>query len=768
VNEYVGETFKKHIQQHKIMEKLQLLSPVGSFDALVAAVNNGADAVYLGSKLFNARRLANNFTNDDLKKAVQYAHLRNVKVCLTLNTLIKNNEIIPLLNQVSFAAQLGVDALIMQDLTFAPLIKQHFPQLEIHASTQSTIMNSPSVEYWKKYISTFVLARELTKQEVKEIYHRTNANLEIFIHGHLCSSYSGQCLVSSLIGERSGNRGLCASSCRRPYNNHEYLLSAKDLCMINNIKYIINSGAKTVKIEGRMKSAEYVATTTRIYRQQIDNYYKQHFAHASNEMMNELRMAFNREFTPGYFNNEQSIIDPTYSSIRVIYLCTVHIGVLQLEEYLEIYDGIGIIYYGERSGEYVQKMLKNEREVFSAKRGEQIKIPIPGFVNNAKIYLMSKRHGKNPLGENKKIPISITITIKEQTIPTITISIINQQTKTNTKTNLNLTTPASKPLKYPFTREQIQKELEKYDSNIFSLENINITTDNSFIPKSELTNFRNQLDQIILDQLLPITSEKIKITPPEYPQTTATEKKVHVHVYSLHDIQEAINANANIIYYDAFASDLNQAINLTKNTNSKLYIYTPMALTDTHLDTLKTIIQKTSPQGILANNVGVLHVIKTNFPNLPFIIGYQMNIFNDNQIQYYHPTASIASIELNTQEVSQFQQKDKLIYFAHGYPVVMSFKEQFDTTDLTDGAEYTFHLRKNSLGTTEMLYSKALGILQHTPKIIEAGIIQLYLDLEQDVFKLVTLYKRLLNNEQVSVKEFKSNVTIGNLIKGVM
>src|SRR3989344_4700311 len=137
------------------MNKLQLLSPAGSFDALKAAIHNGADAVYLGSKLFNARRLANN-------------------------------------------------ALIMQDLTFAPLIKQHFPKLEIHASTQSTIMNSPSINYWKPYVDTFVLARELTKQEVKTIYEKTNANLEVFIHGHLCISYSGQCLISSLIGKRSG------------------------------------------------------------------------------------------------------------------------------------------------------------------------------------------------------------------------------------------------------------------------------------------------------------------------------------------------------------------------------------------------------------------------------------------------------------------------------------------------------------------------------------------------------------------------------------
>ncbi|MEK6900465.1 MAG: peptidase U32 family protein, partial [Nanoarchaeota archaeon] len=188
------------------MAKLQLLSPVGDFDCLVAAVSNGADAVYLGPKLFNARRLAGNFNNEELKKAIQYAHLHGVRVFVTLNTLIKNNEITPFLNQVSIVEQLGADAIILQDLSFAPLLKKHFPHLALHASTQSTIMNSAAVNFWKPYIDVFVLARELSKDQIKEIYKNTKAYLETFVHGHLCISYSGECLMCSLIGKRSGNR----------------------------------------------------------------------------------------------------------------------------------------------------------------------------------------------------------------------------------------------------------------------------------------------------------------------------------------------------------------------------------------------------------------------------------------------------------------------------------------------------------------------------------------------------------------------------------
>jgi len=276
------------------MNKLTLLSPAGSMDAVVAAVENGADAIYLGPKLFNARRLAGNFSQDELQKAVQYAHLHGVKVYLTLNTLVKNQEIGAFLNQVAIAEQLGINALILQDLTFAPLIKKQFPNLEIHASTQATIMNSAAVKYWQKDVDQFVLARELTKQEVRTMFDNTQAKLEVFVHGHLCISYSGQCLISSLIGKRSGNRGMCASSCRKQYNGENYLLSAKDLCMIENIKDVVESGATTVKIEGRMKPAEYVATTTKAYRDQIDALAAGEEKNVSEEKINELKISKKR------------------------------------------------------------------------------------------------------------------------------------------------------------------------------------------------------------------------------------------------------------------------------------------------------------------------------------------------------------------------------------------------------------------------------------------------------------------------------------------
>lgn len=736
------------------MNRLTLLAPAGDFAALVAAVQNGADAVYIGSKLFNARRLAGNFNRDELQKAVQYAHLNKVKVYLTLNTLIKNSEIVPLLNQVSIAQQLGIDALIMQDLTFAPLIKKHFPTLEIHASTQATIMNSAAVKYWQKYVDQFVLARELTKEEVRAIYEKTKAKLEVFVHGHLCISYSGQCLISSLIGERSGNRGMCASSCRKQYNGERYLLSAKDLCMIKNMKDVVESGATTVKIEGRMKPAEYVAATTKAYREQIDALVEGKIEEVTEAKINELKLAFNREFTPGYFNDERAIVDPTYSAKRGVYLGTVRNGLLQLEEDLEVHDGIGIIENGKRTGDYVRAIYVNDERTSRAAKSQVVKLTINGFKNGTKVYLMTKNKGLNPLQVKTKIPVQVEMNVKEGAEPKIKMVVKGKEVE------FILPTVTTKPQKHPMTAEIVTKELEKWQSEIFEWGEIKVMTDTSFIAKSVITTFRKELEQKLLDVLCPVAAEKQMLPPPTFLKRESKETKLHARVYSLRGVQEALEAGADVIYYDAFANDLKEAMKLA---GRKLFLHTPMVMVDDDLERLRRVIAEVKPAGLMANNVGMLGMGL----QMPIVLGYQMNIFNDNQLQYYGYPA-VASIELSLKELQAFQNKEKIVFYAHGYPAVMTFKETFDVSALTDKKEYTFRLRKTTTEATEMLYSKAIGTLQHTPEVLAAGINQFFVDVEKDVFAIVSLYRRLMNGEAVSVKEFKTGVTVGNLVKGVM
>ncbi len=261
---------------------LELLAPAGSMEILKAVISAGADAVYVGGNMFGARAYANNFSNEELIEAIDYAHLYGRKLFLTVNTLLKNNEICNLLYDYILPLYLnGLDAVIVQDLGVVRFIKEFFPDLPIHISTQATITGSKGVEFFREYdVERVVLSRELSIPEIKQIYQETNMELEVFVHGALCYCYSGQCLFSSLLGGRSGNRGRCAQPCRLPYlvleqNNHNilqesYPLSMKDLCGISYLKELYDAGVYSLKIEGRMKSKEYAAGVVSIYRKNID------------------------------------------------------------------------------------------------------------------------------------------------------------------------------------------------------------------------------------------------------------------------------------------------------------------------------------------------------------------------------------------------------------------------------------------------------------------------------------------------------------------
>lgn len=261
------------------MSNIELLSPAGDLECLKVAVQTGANAVYFGAEEFNARVNSRNFNKQELVEAIEYAKLRGVKTHLTLNILIKNNEFDDALKLVEFAYNAGIDAVIIQDLGFAKKVIGLFPDLEVHSSTQMTIYNLDGAKEIKNLgFSRCVLARELSIGEIEHICKNIDIDIEVFIHGALCISYSGQCLMSSMIGGRSGNRGKCAGTCRLPYTllrdgkeqEKGYLLSSKDVCTLDVIPELIKAGVKSFKIEGRMKSKEYVGIVTSIYRKYID------------------------------------------------------------------------------------------------------------------------------------------------------------------------------------------------------------------------------------------------------------------------------------------------------------------------------------------------------------------------------------------------------------------------------------------------------------------------------------------------------------------
>ena len=286
----------------KISDKLpELLAPAGDMKALMSAISAGADAIYIGGKRFGARAFAKNFDEDELKAAVKICHASGVRLYVTVNTLIYEKEIEQALEYVGMLSKLGVDAVIVCDLGLAALIKEKYPALELHASTQMGIHNSLGADQaYSLGCERVVLARECSFKDIKAITEKCKPEIEIFVHGALCVCHSGQCLFSSLVGGRSGNRGECAQPCRLPYANGKYPLSLKDLTLASHIREIISAGVASLKIEGRMKSAEYVYTVTRIFRRLLDE-----GRNATARELSELERAFSRDgFTDGYFTGK--------------------------------------------------------------------------------------------------------------------------------------------------------------------------------------------------------------------------------------------------------------------------------------------------------------------------------------------------------------------------------------------------------------------------------------------------------------------------------
>ena len=288
------------------MNRIELLAPAGNFECLVAAVQSGADAVYLSGKSFGARSFADNFDRDELEKTVDYCHLRGVRVYVTVNTLTKDNEMAHMRDYLLFLNRAGVDAIIVQDIGVVNLSKRIVPKLPVHASTQMTVYNTEGVKFLEKMgINRVVLAREVSLENIKSISDETNAELEVFGHGALCMCYSGQCLMSSIIGGRSGNRGKCAQPCRLPYSVGEsdkkaYYLSLKDLSSLHLLEKMQDAGVKSLKIEGRMKGPAYVAAVVGMYRKYLDNP-----APVSKEDIELLDIIFNRGgLTDGYLTGK--------------------------------------------------------------------------------------------------------------------------------------------------------------------------------------------------------------------------------------------------------------------------------------------------------------------------------------------------------------------------------------------------------------------------------------------------------------------------------
>ena len=488
---------------------IELLAPVGNMECLKAAINAGCDAVYLSGRNFGARSFAGNFSLEELETAINLCHLYGVKVYITVNTLILDVEVDRFMGYIDYIHKAGVDAVIMQDIGMIDLVRKTYPNLEIHASTQANIHNLEGVKLCEELgIKRVVLARETPIELVKEIKQKTNAELEIFVHGALCMSYSGECLMSALIGNRSGNRGTCAQICRQPYSleidgkivsNNEYLLSTKDLNTIDYIGDLIECGVDSLKIEGRMKRPEYVYLVTSLYRKAIDNYVKYKKTKITDSDIKELKKLFNREFTKGFLFNEDNdnftnTYRPNHIGIEIGNVLDYKNGqvIIKLNDDLNINDGIRII--GENdTGSIVTIMYKNSSRVSSASKGDIISIPFKDKVNKDSKVLKTTDYNQIKEIENK-IKIDKKIKISGKCILKVgePIKLIVKDSKNIVEKISDYTVENS--IKSETTIDRIKEQLNKLGDTIYEFDNLKIESDsNIFVPINKLNELRREV-----------------------------------------------------------------------------------------------------------------------------------------------------------------------------------------------------------------------------------------------------------------------------------
>ena len=543
------------------MKKPELLSPAGNMECLIAAINAGCDAVYLGGYTFGARSFAGNFSNEELIEAIEYAHIYGVKVYVTVNTIIYEDETDRFIEYIDFLHKNNVDAIIIQDLGMMDYIRKVYPNLEIHASTQMNIHNFEGAKLLEELgIKRVVLAREISPKIIKQIKDNLNIEVEGFIHGALCFSYSGECLMSSLIGGRSGNRGTCTQCCRMEYdlinnnqkiNKEKYLISMKDLNTIENIPELISLGIDSFKIEGRMKRPEYVYLITSLYRKAIDKAINKKSFDLRNDIK-EMKKIFNREFTKGFILNDRDVINqkrPNHMGINIGEVID-NKKLVKIKLSDDVCQGDGIRIVGKKdTGFILNKIYKDKKLVNEAFKNDVIEIETRDKVSIGDIVI--KTTDKKQINEinknikiNKKIDIEAKIKVKKNEFLELTIN--DGKNTVTVKSDKKI----EKALNSPTNQSRIIEQISKLGNTPFNLKNIDCNIDNDIFVNIK---FLNDIRREAVDKLkqlrkykIPYKKEKYEIELNDY----LKENKYSVLIQNEEDYNKIKYKNIDNIYLE--------------------------------------------------------------------------------------------------------------------------------------------------------------------------------------------------------------------------
>lgn len=497
------------------MKKPELLAPAGSIDALCAAIQAGCDAVYLSGKKYGARSFASNFSDSELIDAIKYCHLYSVKVYVTVNTIIYEEEVDDFIKYIDFLHSNDVDAIIMQDIGMVDLVRKLYPNLEIHISTQMHVHNLEGVKFFEEMgLKRVVLARETSIDVIRNIKKNSNVDIEVFVHGALCVSYSGQCLMSSLIGGRSGNRGACAGCCRLPYdlisdgkkvNRDKYLISTKDLMTLNHIGDLIESGIDSFKIEGRMKRPEYVYLIVSLYRKAIDSYFDSGFVNINEEDILAMKKIFNRGFTDGYLFNERYIVNskrPNHMGVEIGKVVDYKNGYVfvKLSSELNVHDGIRIV--GKRDvGLSIDKMFINRKDIEHASEGSIVSFKCDSVDRNSIVLKTTDFLQINDI--NKRI------SLKSRKVLISGLIKLNKDNKIYLELSDGVNTVSvsdyivEKAIKRSISRDDVVKQIDRLGGTVFKFKELDVIMDNDvFVPVSILNDIRRRCIDLLISKRL--------------------------------------------------------------------------------------------------------------------------------------------------------------------------------------------------------------------------------------------------------------------------
>ena len=683
------------------MKEIELLAPVGSFDSLKAAVQNGANAVYLGGKDFSARASANNFDREELKEAVKYAHIRDVRVFVTTNTLIKQNELEDFVEYAKFLYDIDVDAIIMQDIGAAMLIHELLPDFELHASTQMVAHSLEDVQYLESIgFKRVVLARELTVEEIKYICDNTNVDIEIFVHGALCVCYSGGCLMSSMIGNRSGNRGRCAQPCRQKYtmidistgeeihNNGDYLLSTKDLNTIEEIDKIIDTGVLSLKIEGRMKKPEYVATVIKSYRDAIDEYETTKKVNISDETMEDLYTIFNRKFTKGLILGEvgEEVMNSNVPNNQGLYVGKVvdynkkaKRLKIKLEGTLKKGDGINL------GGGTIGRIIKGKDIAQIGYKGETIELDFIGEAKKNQLVFKTSDtdlidRAQKTYTQDKEFAKSLIdaeISIKLDSYPELRLIDKNENIVTVQGDKL-----VEKALKVALSEEKIETQIKKLGNTPYEIDQLKINLDEGVsMPISLINQMRREAIELLDNARISVKGRMykdndIKYSPKIYSRNADNKSKIRVKVNNIEALKSILNLDIDMIYYED-VSTIEQAMTMANANNKKLIYSAPRIVRNREYKRLEKS-EEYCRDHVQISALGQVKYYKENSESVKFDVDYYLNPFNSETINHYKKEGAetvCISQELNLHEIKETTQYTDLEIetVAYGYiPMMLS------------------------------------------------------------------------------------------------